>query len=422
MKHSIKLFVLLATVLCLTACEKDPKDLRNERDIIYSVAEQTSTAHLTTEAEWEALLERFCSYAEAGSKVTFHNANRVADGTTKEIVTCSTTSREEIKAWMVQMEDEGRTVTVTYDRVSRTWHGTAYTAASQPKDHMKRLCRVTMDKSCVKGRDISWLYRPEYLNNYGIHTVHTYTWNGNLLTSVDMEEETIVYKSDSLTVDSVIRVHNTATLAYTNGLRTALYLHDDEGNIVKEYQYTYDDAGRLTQEFQTDHACYVHHVDYYHYKEFLGLDWYFAPYYLNFLDGGTQGLDFYYDSIGNYAGRKPSNYTLHEGEKPFNHISVWSNGDLIRTISHYGIILSAFEYDNSPHPYGVTLGTTSLLPGYNTFISTRTFWSQHNVTHVFGQNPEVWITNTHNADGSIATAEMQWTDGSTIRWTFEYLD
>ena len=154
MKTTIKLFALLATILTLAACEKEGN--RHERDIVYTVSDRsdmsdqsdqssTTTVHLTTEAEWQTLLDRFCDYAEEGSKVTFHNVgtrrgasasaksdnglSRTRHGAslqTKEAVTYSTTDREEMKRWMAQMEDEGKTVTVTYDSQTGTWHGTAY--------------------------------------------------------------------------------------------------------------------------------------------------------------------------------------------------------------------------------------------------------------------------------------------------------
>lgn len=124
MKTIIKLLSLLAAVLTFAACEKDNN--RHERDITYTVFEKTTTVHLTTEAEWDALLDQFCNYAEDGSSVTFRNANRTTKSATKEAVTYSTTSREEMKRWMAQMEDEGKTVTVTYDSQTGTWHGTAY--------------------------------------------------------------------------------------------------------------------------------------------------------------------------------------------------------------------------------------------------------------------------------------------------------
>ncbi len=146
MKHTAKLFTLLAAVLIFAACNKDKEELRQERDIVYTVApagtghdmstdnaDATTSVHLYTEAEWQALLDRFCDWAEEGSIVTFHNANhatkRVA---TKEAITYSTTDREAMKRWMAQMEDEGKTVTVTYDPATGTYNGTAYATAPQP--------------------------------------------------------------------------------------------------------------------------------------------------------------------------------------------------------------------------------------------------------------------------------------------------
>ena len=132
MKTTIKLTVLLAAVLTLAACNPEPVEV--ERDITYTVAGKTTTVHLTTEAEWQQLLDRFCDYAEEGSEVTFYNANHmVTKSATKDAVTFSTTDREAMKRWMAQMEDEGMTVTVTYDPATGTWNGTAYATAPQPQ-------------------------------------------------------------------------------------------------------------------------------------------------------------------------------------------------------------------------------------------------------------------------------------------------
>ena len=127
-----KLFTLLAFVLTLAACNKDKEELRHERDIVYTVAEETTTVHLTTEAEWDALLDQFCDWAEGGSSVTFRNAKSANKSATKEAITYSTTDREAMKRWMAQMEDEGKTVTVSYDPNTGTWNGTAYATAPQP--------------------------------------------------------------------------------------------------------------------------------------------------------------------------------------------------------------------------------------------------------------------------------------------------
>lgn len=129
---TIKFFALLAAVLTLAACNKDKEDGFHERDIMYIVEGQTTTVHLATEAEWDALLDRFCDYAEGGSSVTFRNAKSANKSATKEAITYSTTSREEMKRWMAEMEDAGKTVTVTYNSNTGTWNGTAYATAPQP--------------------------------------------------------------------------------------------------------------------------------------------------------------------------------------------------------------------------------------------------------------------------------------------------
>lgn len=144
MKHTLKIFTLIAALLTMAACEKDnEKPVNHERDITYTIAPAasaidnatTTTIHLETEAEWQELLDRFCDYAEEGSEVTFYNANhKVTKSATKDATTFSTSDREAMKRWMAQMEDEGLTVTVTYDPATGTWNGTAYATAPQPQE------------------------------------------------------------------------------------------------------------------------------------------------------------------------------------------------------------------------------------------------------------------------------------------------
>ena len=141
MNRFARLSFLVATALLSVGCTKCYWSEDTVRDITYTIAPAasaidnatTTTIHLETEAEWQALLDRFCDYAEDGSEVTFYNANhKAAKSATKETVTYSTTDREEMKRWMAQMEDEGKTVTVTYDPATGTWNGTAYATAPQP--------------------------------------------------------------------------------------------------------------------------------------------------------------------------------------------------------------------------------------------------------------------------------------------------
>jgi hypothetical protein len=139
MKNIARLFILLAAVVALTACNKE-KEIEAEvqqtervRDITYTVAGRTTTVHLNTEFEWDALLDCFCDYAQGGDTVTFHNTCATTSQETKETVNFSTTSRDEMKSWMARMENEGMTVTVTYDPATGTWHGEAYATAPQPQ-------------------------------------------------------------------------------------------------------------------------------------------------------------------------------------------------------------------------------------------------------------------------------------------------
>lgn len=145
MNSIIKLTTLLsAMTLTLVACEKTDNPaggntivtpVAKERTIIYAVSNSENRQALKTEAEWDAMLERFCDQAAAGSDVVFYNMDQTTylhgstKGLSKENHTINTTSREEMKAWMKEMEKEGRTVRVSYDEGSGTWHGEAYATA-----------------------------------------------------------------------------------------------------------------------------------------------------------------------------------------------------------------------------------------------------------------------------------------------------
>ena len=139
MKNITRLFFILAAMLTFAACNKE-KEFEAEvqraervRDITYTIGGQSTTVHLKTEAEWDTLLGRFCDYAQGGDTVTFHNVHAAASQQAKENVTFSTSVRETMKRWMSRMEDEGMTVTLTYDPTTHTWHGTAYATAPQPQ-------------------------------------------------------------------------------------------------------------------------------------------------------------------------------------------------------------------------------------------------------------------------------------------------
>ena len=134
----------LSILLSLSACEK-PENLRGNgnndnggseslhKEIIYSVDATESRQTLTTEEEWDALLDRLCDEAQNGNEVTFYNLSQTSyiqsKGSSKENRTISTISRDEIKSWMKEMERQGLTVQVTYDAGTGTWNGVAYASA-----------------------------------------------------------------------------------------------------------------------------------------------------------------------------------------------------------------------------------------------------------------------------------------------------
>ena len=140
MRNILTGIIGLLGVAVLAACEPGNAvpEIPDERDIFYTIADDTgfsgfagSTVHLNTEAEWETLLDRFCNYARQGEQVTFcntggHSSAAKGHAPKDTPTTISTTDRDALKAWMKEMEKAGRTVNVTYDDGTGTWHGRSY--------------------------------------------------------------------------------------------------------------------------------------------------------------------------------------------------------------------------------------------------------------------------------------------------------
>ena len=123
MKRTMKLTALLAALaLVATACEKPENPVNGnpgtdgvkERTIVYTVGDNENRKTLTTDAEWDAVLDQFCDQAQSGSEVIFYNMNQTTyfvtetKGASKENRTISTTSRDEMKKWMKNMEKQGK--------------------------------------------------------------------------------------------------------------------------------------------------------------------------------------------------------------------------------------------------------------------------------------------------------------------------
>ena len=122
----------------VVGCEKEqvntPSETSQGHDIYYSINDGNvmsglsgTTAHINTETEFDALLDHFCDYAQEGAQVMFCSVSSNGKGSSTNTPTSiSTNDREELKAWMKEMEKAGKTVQVTYDEGSNTWNGRAY--------------------------------------------------------------------------------------------------------------------------------------------------------------------------------------------------------------------------------------------------------------------------------------------------------
>ena len=154
MKNILRLTLLLAAMaVVLAGCEKqashaddrsdnDGTATSTERLIVYTVNGYESHQTLTSETEWDGMLEQLCDYAQNGSAVTLYTINRqtrlqnaskdpesLQKGGRKEAATINTTNRDEMKSWIKEMEGQGLTVRISYDSSTGTWHGEAYATA-----------------------------------------------------------------------------------------------------------------------------------------------------------------------------------------------------------------------------------------------------------------------------------------------------
>jgi hypothetical protein len=385
MKTAIKILALLAAFFSITACEQEEDDIMVPHTIEYTVSRHdipniSTTVVVRTHKDYDSLLDSLCDYTLQGKFVVLHG-NKKSSHSTKEPTTYSTTDREAMKQWMARMEDAGLTVTVTYDSRTHTWNGMAYVNTTDgTSSQQRRLSRVTMD------------YEP-YPDVYAEHYVYTYFWNGDRLTDVDMVKERFNrFMLNGVMVDSIFYTHHTVTLTYSDSLRSAAYFLDADGTMLKNIQYTYQD-GRLFQEQQNGNT-YTYHYN-------------------------SEGLIDHLTATPGY-----------DLAMPVGVYYEWADGDLIRA----GI--DNYEYDNSPHPYGVSFGTSTLMPGYSQpsttgptsyegYILQETQWSRHNLTHYRESSKshltEYSIHYTYDSQGYPVTAECVRED-KTIRWTYEYND
>lgn len=151
-----KILFALMCLMGLVACEKEKADTPTDqgRDIYYTVSDGSSvsgfsgtTAHINTNDELDALLDRFCNFAQNGGQVMFCGslpASHTKASSSDTPTSITTTDREELKAWMKEMEKAGKTVQISYDDNNGTWNGRAYANLGQEDMREARMYTGTL--------------------------------------------------------------------------------------------------------------------------------------------------------------------------------------------------------------------------------------------------------------------------------------
>lgn len=196
-----------------------------ERVIVYSVDASEVRQTLENEEEWNTLLDLFCDYAKEGMTVTFYNMSQPhissgkGTGGAKSTIRFSTTSSEEMKAWMKEMEQQGRTVSVSYDSGTGRWNGVAY--ATNPANYTSNLILGSWKlEELVVGKIDSEGHLQDTSHYVYDHTMGSlcYTFFPNdtsmLVTTVADGSSFVEYAPWSLTAEG--ELHN--TLLPNNGL------------------------------------------------------------------------------------------------------------------------------------------------------------------------------------------------------------
>jgi len=218
-KRTLKITALMAlVVMCLAACKKQETNVDGgggdgnhnnvERAIIYTVGHSENQRTVATEAEWDALLDHLCDQAQSGNEVIFYNMRPTSCHVEKKSyapkspTSISTSSRDEIKAWMKEMEEQGHTVKVSYDSSTGTWTGVAYsTMAHLATDsiigtwHFNSLMtnQIAPDGHLLEGD----LYVPE---ENGGSMYYTFNDNGYLLLTFNAMDGTVATDSTTWTL------------------------------------------------------------------------------------------------------------------------------------------------------------------------------------------------------------------------------
>lgn len=126
---TLALFAVLSTMA--VSCQKeniiDENTIVAENGTVYTVSYTvdgvTQQLTLVGDEAWQAFLHRMMALAEEGHEVTFRNeeaASRVVSA--KEVVTYSTSNRDDAYSWAEKMVDDGYTVTIRFDKEKKVYN------------------------------------------------------------------------------------------------------------------------------------------------------------------------------------------------------------------------------------------------------------------------------------------------------------
>ena len=120
---TISLFAMLGTIA--TSCQKenefDKTPIEVGRNTIYrvcySIDGKIYQLTLIGDDAWHDFLNRMFALAEEGHTVTFNNENVTSQTVSaKDVVTYTTTNKDEALSWAERMGNDGYVVTIKYDK------------------------------------------------------------------------------------------------------------------------------------------------------------------------------------------------------------------------------------------------------------------------------------------------------------------
>jgi hypothetical protein len=105
----------LAAASCTKEVISDQTVTVSETTVHYSAGDCSGSVTLGNDEAWDIFLDRMLALAREGYEVTIFSGSPSAFGSSKEVVTYTTTSEDDAKAWAKKMTLLGYDVRISYD-------------------------------------------------------------------------------------------------------------------------------------------------------------------------------------------------------------------------------------------------------------------------------------------------------------------